>query len=55
MLDALIALAARRGDREIVLSAQLSAVPFYARAGFTQSGPGFEEAGIPHVEMRRSL
>lgn len=55
VLDALIALAARRGDREIVLSAQLSAVPFYARAGFTQSGPGFEEAGIPHVEMRRSL
>ncbi|WP_428423869.1 YbgC/FadM family acyl-CoA thioesterase [Methylibium sp.] len=55
VLEALIALAARRGDREIVLSAQLSAVPFYARAGFTQRGPGFDDAGIPHVEMRRSL
>ena len=55
VLDALMALAARRGDREIVLSAQLSAVPFYVRTGFMQRGPVFDDAGIPHVEMRRSL
>ena len=55
VLDALMALAARRGDREIVLSAQLSAVPFYVRTGFMQRGPVFDDAGIPHVEMRRGL
>jgi YbgC/YbaW family acyl-CoA thioester hydrolase len=55
VLEALMALAARRGDREIVLSAQLSAVPFYVRTGFMQRGPVFDDAGIPHVEMRRSL
>lgn len=55
VLDALTKLAAARGDREIVLSAQLAAVAFYARAGFVQHGPTFEEAGITHVEMRRSL
>ena len=44
-----------RGDREVVLHAQLSAAPFYARAGFSERGEVFEEAGIPHVEMVRSL
>jgi predicted GNAT family N-acyltransferase len=33
----------------------MTAAPFYARAGFTQRGPVFEEAGIPHVEMVRAL
>lgn len=55
VLDALIAAARARGDREVVLHAQRTAEPFYSRAGFTQRGPAFEEAGIPHIEMVRSL
>jgi len=55
VLDALMKAARERGDREVLLHAQLSAVPFYVRAGFSQRGPVFEEAGIPHVEMVRTI
>jgi len=54
VLDALIEVSRARGDREVMLHAQLSAAPFYARAGFAPRGPVFEEAGIPHVEMVRA-
>jgi len=55
VLEALMKAARSRGDREAVLHAQTSAAPFYLRAGFTVRGPEFEEAGIPHIEMVRSL
>ena len=55
VLEALLKAARVRGDREVILHAQLSAAPFYARAGFSERGEVFEEAGIPHVEMARSL
>lgn len=55
VLDALMKAARARGDHEVVLHAQLSAAPFYSRAGFSERGTVFEEAGIPHVEMVRSL
>ena len=55
VLDALLEAARQRGDREAILHAQLSAAPFYVRAGFSTRGPAFEEAGIPHVEMVRSV
>lgn len=55
VLDALMQAARQRGDREVLLHAQMSAEPFYRRAGFHQRGPVFEEAGIAHVEMVRSL
>ena len=55
VLDALMKAARAQGDHEVVLHAQLSAAPFYARAGFSERGTVFEEAGIPHVEMVRTL
>lgn len=55
VLEALMAAARGRGDREVLLHAQLSAEGFYARAGFQRRGPVFEEAGIEHVEMVRGL
>ena len=55
VLDALMQAARERGDSEIVLNAQTSASAFYARAGFTLRGPVFDEAGIAHVEMTRTL
>jgi predicted GNAT family N-acyltransferase len=38
-----------------VLSAQVRAVPFYLRHGFSGEGPEYEEAGIAHRLMRRAL
>jgi YbgC/YbaW family acyl-CoA thioester hydrolase len=55
VLEALMQAARAQGQHEVVLHAQTSAAPFYARSGFTQRGPVFEEAGIPHVEMVRGL
>lgn len=51
VLDALMKAARERGYREAVLHAQLSAAPFYVRAGFATRGSVFDEVGIPHVEM----
>ncbi|WP_431876347.1 GNAT family N-acetyltransferase [Micromonospora marina] len=41
------------GDRRCVLDAQTHLVRFYAGFGFTESGPGYVEDGIPHTPMRR--
>ena len=53
VLDALMVAAGRRGDAEVMLHAQVSAIGFYRRAGFSEHGERFEEAGIGHLEMRR--
>lgn len=55
VLQALMAAAATRGDREVVLHAQRSAESFYAGLGFQPRGEPFEEAGIAHIEMVRPL
>ncbi len=55
VLDALLDVAREHGDREAVLHAQASAAGFYSRAGFSARGPAFDEAGIPHIEMMRTL
>jgi len=55
VLHALMDTARERGDREVLLHAQLSAAPFYARCGFVERGERFDEAGIAHVEMVRPL
>jgi YbgC/YbaW family acyl-CoA thioester hydrolase len=55
VLDALVDAARGRGDREVILHAQASAVGFYLRRGFHTVGPAFEEAGIPHQAMALAL
>jgi YbgC/YbaW family acyl-CoA thioester hydrolase len=55
VLQALMEAARARGDREVVLNAQSSAVPFYLRAGYAPQGPQFMEAGVSHQAMRRAL
>ena len=55
LLDALIEAARARGDREVLLHAQMSAAGFYKRAGFSARGSAFDEAGIAHIEMARTL
>ncbi len=48
-----VAALAEIGDRPCVLEAQSHLVDFYARHGFTVSGPEYVEDGIPHTPMRR--
>ena len=55
VLDALMAKAAELGYPELILDAQTQAEPFYARVGFERLGDEFEQAGIPHIEMRKRL
>lgn len=43
------------GVGKAVLHAQLGAVPFYAGLGFAARGAPFDEAGIAHVAMERTL
>jgi predicted GNAT family N-acyltransferase len=55
VLDALVELARQRGDKRVVLNAQVVAEPFYVAHGFVRGGPEFLDAGIPHIEMAKSL
>jgi predicted GNAT family N-acyltransferase len=54
-LQALVDLARARGLAQVVLSAQVHAIPFYARHGFEAHGPEYEEARMPHRSMSRRL
>jgi predicted GNAT family N-acyltransferase len=55
LLQTLVACARERGDARVLLNAQVSAMPFYARHGFVACGDVFDEAGIPHRAMALSL
>jgi predicted GNAT family N-acyltransferase len=44
-----------QGVPEVKLNAQAHAKSFYEKLGFIAQGKEFDEAGILHVEMRRSL
>jgi predicted GNAT family N-acyltransferase len=55
LLTALMNVARARGQREAMLSAQTHAVPFYARHGYVVASGEYLDAGIAHVDMRRSL
>ena len=52
LLRALLQRAREHGYPPVFLSAQLQAMPFYARHGFEPLGETFMEAGIPHRQMR---
>lgn len=55
ILNALIQAAKEKGAQECILHAQTHAIAFYAKEDFEPFGPIFDEAGIPHVEMRLIL
>ena len=55
VLQALMNAARDRGDREVLVHAQTSAVGFYRRAGLAPHGSVFDEAGVLHQAMRRAL
>lgn len=51
LMQALLATAQSQGLREVMLSAQASAVGFYLALGFQPQGEPHIEAGIPHQHM----
>jgi len=55
LLMALEEEARRRKFAGILLHAQLSAMEFYKRHGYEPHGAVFEEAGMPHLEMKKRL
>ena len=55
LLSTLLVLARREGVRRVCIHAQLHAVPFYERYGFSAQGAEFLEADIPHVMMVSDL
>jgi predicted GNAT family N-acyltransferase len=55
LLVKLIEAARQRGERTIALSAQVHAVDFYRAHGFQPQGEVYQEAGIPHQDMRCSI
>jgi predicted GNAT family N-acyltransferase len=55
LLAALEDEAQHRGYQGILLHAQLSAMEFYQRHGYEAHGAVFEEAGMPHLEMKKVL
>lgn len=51
LLRSLLDEARRQGMQRVFLHAQIRALPFYARHGFTPEGGVFQDAGIPHRAM----
>jgi YbgC/YbaW family acyl-CoA thioester hydrolase len=55
VLEALMDAARQRGYTDVMLHAQRSAEGFYLRQGFVPRGQPFDEVGIGHIEMSRTL
>lgn len=55
MLRELLVLARERGEPRSVLSAQVHAIPFYARFGYQVTSEEYLDAGIPHRDMELDL
>lgn len=47
--------ATQPGIDTVYLSAQVLALGFYERLGFTAQGPAYDDAGIPHRDMTLAL
>ena len=54
-VKALLEEARRIGIDRVFLGAQLHAVEFYRRLGFTEYGDPFLDAGIEHIHMRKII
>ena len=55
LLDFAIGRADQLGVKKVFLHAQSHALEFYRKAGFVVEGPEFDEAGIPHRSMTRTI
>lgn len=55
LIQAVEAFTIKTGASDIVLSAQEHALPFYLKQGYDLTGQPFEEIGIPHYPLSKSL
>ncbi len=55
IISALIDEASRLGIQRVFLGAQLHAVDFYKKLGFSEYGEIFLDAGIEHIHMERKI
>lgn len=55
VMEILLAVAKAEGHRQVVLSAQCHAIPFYEKLGFYAQGLMYQEVGIDHITMYKSL
>jgi predicted GNAT family N-acyltransferase len=55
LLRRLIDEAQQQGLEQVYLAAQVSAIPFYERMGFTVTSEVYDDAGIPHRDMQLRL
>jgi predicted GNAT family N-acyltransferase len=55
LMDRAAAIALDRGFAEITLHAQVAVAGFYRRLGYVEEGEPFDEAGIPHIAMRKKI
>jgi len=55
LLQSLMQAAKERGDKRVVLSAQIQVEGFYVRYGFKVIGEEYVEAGIKHIDMEHCL
>lgn len=55
LLTSLEAEATKRSMSGIMLHAQVAAMEFYRRHGYEPHGGVFDEAGMPHLEMKKRL
>ena len=55
LMDRAAAIAVDRGFAEIILHAQVAVAGFYRRLGYVEEGDRFDEAGIPHIGMRKKI
>ncbi len=55
LMEKALEIAAQKNVKEVVINAQEYVKRLYQQLGFEQEGGTFEEAGIPHVKMRKRL
>jgi len=55
ILDHLELIAQEHGLTQVFLNAQVSAIPFYEKRGYKIISDVFDDAGIPHQTMRKTL
>lgn len=55
VMRALESAARAKGLTAVVLSSQVSAIPFYETLGYVAHGDVYEDAGIPHRDMTKRL
>lgn len=55
IMEALLAEARGRHFKQVDVDAQVQAVRFYHSFGFKEKGKPFQDAGLPHIRMIKSL